>query len=557
MKLDFSGKTIPEAVFTTCERFPNKVALMVNRGDGTFEEITYSQLMDKVVRLSSFIQRSGFEAGEHIAILGHNSPQWAIAYLAIQTAGCIAVPLDSAQRPNELRHILRHSDSSAIFLDKNFLNVLSDEVEDYFPDLPRFELQNIDIIIDTETSPKPPRFDKSQDNVAVIIYTSGTTGAPKGVMLTHKNILSDIDFMFRVITVTEKDTFLSVLPIHHSFEATCGFLAPLTIGCSIVYARALRAKEILEDIKAGGVTIMLGVPLLFEKFYSGIKKGVRKSGFIGRSIFGGAMGISKALKVFSKNSGKLIMKPFRNKAGMGGLNLLISGGAAIKPEVVKFFNNFGITCSQGYGLTETSPVVSVNPINKIKAESVGPPIPEVKVRIGNPNEEGIGEIQVKGPIVFAGYYKNEEATKEAFTDDGWFRTGDLGYIDKDGYIYITGRLKNMILTSGGKNVYPEEIEEKINSHDVVLESLVIGRKTKGGEEPFAIVVPNFDYIDEKYGSMSESQVEALIRGVIEDVNKKIAPYKRIKGFAIQTEEFPKTSTRKIKRYLYQAKEFRV
>jgi len=553
---EFAGKLIPQLVEESARRDPERPALMVHRGGGKVDKISYAQLWDKVVRLSSFIQKAGINPGEHIALLGTNSPEWATAYLAIQSAGCVVVPLDPAQRPQELRHIIRHSDSVAIFLAKRFEEVLTEDGEDAFPEMSKFFLENIDALIKTETKPVPVRFPESDDATAVIIYTSGTTGSPKGVVLSHKNIVSDIEGMVPRFPFTTRDNFLSVLPVHHAFEATAGFLTPLAIGCGIGYARALRAKEILEDIGAYDATIMLGVPLLFEKFHRGILKGVEQKGRMAKTVFSSLMGFTKlidsALKI---RSGAKIFKKFRQKAGFGNMWLMISGGAAINPETVRFFNHFGVVFCQGYGLTETSPVLTVNPPDRNKPESVGPPIGSAEIKIDSPNSEGVGEILARGPMVFEKYYKNPEATQQAFTPDGWFRTGDLGRLDEDGYLYIVGRAKNLIVTAGGKNLYPEEIEEKLNDSPYILESLVIGVKKKGGEEPFAIIVPDFDAIDQKFGvGWDEEKISGIIKAEVEKVNSQIAPYKRIKGFKIQAEEFPKTSTRKIKRYLYTGKE---
>ncbi|MCD6531555.1 AMP-binding protein, partial [bacterium] len=477
---EFAGKLIPQLVEESARRDPERPALMVHRGGGKVDKISYAQLWDKVVRLSSFIQKAGINPGEHIALLGTNSPEWATAYLAIQSAGCVVVPLDSAQRPQELRHIIRHSDSVAIFLAKRFEEVLTEDGEDAFPEMSKFFLENIDALIKTETKPVPVRFPESDDATAVIIYTSGTTGSPKGVVLSHKNIVSDIEGMVPRFPFTTRDNFLSVLPVHHAFEATAGFLTPLAIGCGIGYARALRAKEILEDIQAYDATIMLGVPLLFEKFHRGILKGVEQKGRMAKTVFSSLMGFTKlidsALKI---RSGAKIFKKFRQKAGFGNMWLMISGGAAINPETVRFFNHFGVVFCQGYGLTETAPVLTVNPPDRNKPESVGPPIGGAEIKIDSPNSEGVGEILARGPMVFKEYYKNPEATEKALTPDGWFRTGDLGRLDEDGYLYIVGRAKNLIVTAGGKNLYPEEIEEKLNDSPYILESLVIGVKKKG------------------------------------------------------------------------------
>jgi len=559
MKVDFRNKLIPELLRDTAQRSPNSRALMVNRGDGSLMTITYGEFWEKAMKLGSYIQRKGFKMGDHIAVLGNNSPEWAIAYFGIHAAGCIVVPLDSAQKPQELRHIVRHSDAKAIILGHKFLPIIEDDNENQLDNLLYYELEKIDKLISSEKSPLDVRFPDSDEATAVIIYTSGTTGSPKGVMLSHRNIVSDVSGSLPLIQISENDTFISVLPIHHAFEATGGFMIPVSVGAGICYARALRGKEILEDIQASGATIILGVPLLFDKIYNGIKKGVKKKGAIAKTIFDSTMGLSGFLnRTMDVHSGKVLMKTFRKKAGFGDLWLMVSGGAAIRSEVVEFFNRFGVHCLQGYGLSETSPILAVNPIEKSKNESVGPPIFGVNIRIDNPNSIGIGEIQATGDPVFSQYYKNPEATREVFTVDNWFKTGDLGKLDNEGYLYIMGRAKNLIVTAGGKNVYPEEIEEKLNNSNYILESLVTGISNEGKEEPFAIIVPDFDYIDSKYGGdLDENELEKMIKSVVENVNKNIASYKRLKGFKIQREEFPKTSTRKIKRYLYQGKEIKL
>ena len=559
MKYNFDGKIIPQLLEDSAKRLPDRTALMLNNGDGTLFTISYSQLWDTVVKLASFIQKTGFASGEHIALLGTNSCEWAIAYFAIQTAGCVVIPLDSAQRSQELRHIIRHSDATGIFLASKFNKVLADDDENYFPEISHFELEHIETLIKTEDKPLPPRFPKNDMQNAAIIYTSGTTGSPKGVVLTHKNIVSDIAGVVPLFPFTEQDNFLSVLPIHHAFESTAGFLTPIAIGCGICYARALRAKEILEDIQASNSTIILGVPLLFEKFYNGIKKGIEKKGLLAKSVFGTAMNVVKLLNsTFGINSGTSLMKKFREKAGFNNLWLMVSGGASVNPDVVNFFNHFGIIFAQGYGLSETSPVLSVNPPDKIKPESVGPAIDGIEFKISEPNENGIGEILAKGSPVFAGYYKNSDETKKVFTEDNWFKTGDLGKIDSDGYLCISGRAKNLIVTAGGKNIYPEELEERLDSSDFILESLVIGVKNENSEKPFAIIVPNYDTIDEHFNrNWNIEQLNDIIRDEIEKVNLQMASFKRIVGFKIREEEFLKTSTKKIKRYLYTGEEIKI
>ena len=548
---------IPQLLETAAERLPEQIALMVFDDNGDALKITYGQFLNNVRKLASFIQRKGFKKGAHIAILGKNSPEWATAYLAIQTAGCVTIPLDPALRPQELRHILRHSEAVALFNESRFTAPLTEENGTH--PVRYYELEDIWGIIDAEKAPLPPRYEINPSLPASIIYTSGTTGSPKGVVLSHANIVSNVHAMKKHIDLFPEDTFISVLPIHHSFEGTCGFLTPISIGSGVCYARALRAKEILEDIQASGATIILGVPLLFEKIYNGIRKGIDKKGFVAKAAFGSLMGVTKLLdSTVSERSGVKTMKPFRKKAGFGNLRLMISGGAAIRPEVVEFFNSFGVACLQGYGLSETSPVLAANPIDSKKAASVGPPLDGVEIKIYEPNADGVGEVLAKGPPVFGGYYKNEAATKEAFTPDGWFRTGDLGRLDDEGFLYIMGRAKDVIVTAAGKNVYPDEIEERINSSPLITESIVIGAKRGNDEVPFAIIVPDYDGLDKHFSSKwTDDDVQRAIKELIERVNSEIAPFKRIKGFKLQQEEFPKTSTKKIKRYLYHGEGFSV
>jgi len=550
------GKTIPQLLEDTAKRLPDRAALMVNKGDGSLRKISYGEFLSVSRKLASFIQKKGFEKGAHITILGSNSPEWAIAYFAIQMAGYVVIPIDPALRAQEQRHIIRHSDSVAAFIATKFIHGILEDDGEYFSNLPILELEKLFDYSSDQIALHEPLSGISDSNPAVIIYTSGTTGSPKGVILTHRNIVADIEGIIPRYPFSHEDVFLSVLPVHHSFEATCGFLTPITIGAGICYARALRAKEILEDIQASEATIMLGVPLLFEKFYNGIRKGLEKKGSVVKSIFDSAMALTKFVDTtVGKRSGRILMRSFRHKAGFANLWLMISGGAALRPGVIEFFNHFGVVCAQGYGLSETSPVLTVNPVDLIKPASVGPPIKNTEIRINNPNSEGIGEVQAKGEVVFSEYYKNPEATHRAFTDDGWMKTCDFGRIDDDGYLYLLGRKNDIIVTPGGKNVYPEEIEEKLNNSPFVSESMVIGAKTEKGDEPFAIIVPDFDMVDSKLsGSWNDNELELTLKKVIEEVNKKIAPYKRIKGFRVQQEEFPKTSTRKIKRYLYQGNE---
>ena len=396
------GMKISEMLIDTSNKFPNRPALMVNLGNGKLRSLTYSEFVENAKILSSFIQNSGYEPGVHIALLGKNSIEWAIAYFAILMAGCVVVPIDAMLQPQEINHIIHHSDVVAIFISQNIHNSLHAD-EKTMIDIQYYDLESISTYIDDDSETLPYRITHSDTDTAVIIYTSGTTGSPKGVVLSHKNIISDIyGFLSRFDFIVD-EVFLSVLPCHHSFEATAGFLTPIALGCGICYARFLRSKEILEDLEISRASVMIGVPLLFEKFYSGIRRGVRKKNVIVRIIFGSVIKFNQLFNsVTSLNIGSSTMKLFRNKTGFGNMKLMVSGGAAIRTEVVAFFNLFGIPLIQGYGLSETSPVLSANLYNRNKYASIGTAIHGAELKIDAPDGER-GELLARGPMVFEQY----------------------------------------------------------------------------------------------------------------------------------------------------------
>jgi long-chain acyl-CoA synthetase len=380
-------------------------------------------------------------------------------------------------------------------------------------------------------------------------------------MLTHRNIVSNTAAASRIFPVGSDDTFLSILPVHHSFEATAGFLLPIYCGCCITFSRSLASTEIIHGIKETGVTFMVGVPLVYEKMQQGIMRGVRKAGK--EKLVNTLMGVVKVGEKVGLKLGNKLFKSLLTKAGFSTVKYFLSGGGPLDPETALFFDRLGIRLMQGYGLTETSPVTHVTPPWKVRFECVGPPIPGAEHKLIDINDQGVGEICVKGPNIFQGYFRNEEATKETFTDDGWFKTGDLGIIYDDNYLQITGRCKSMLVTAGGKNVYPEEIEFYLNRSPYIAESVVLGfARDKGlGDEVAALIHPDYEQVDlyfEKQGKKAaEEDVSALIKQEIKDVQKNLADYKRIKTFRIYQDEFQKTTKRTIKRFLYSGDEVKV
>ncbi|MEJ5307779.1 MAG: AMP-binding protein [candidate division WOR-3 bacterium] len=562
----FLIKDIPEI---SARKFGSKIALQIKSGY-TFRSITYEQLNDMTKKLAEYLLHLGVKRGDAFAVLGENRPEWAVSYLSIARSGAYVIPIDSMLKEKEIKMILHYIGAKGIFVSPRYLDLIN-EIKDSLPDLKYVismdeaeHTHEIPFYVALEEgrkliesgSHKYKDVKVSLDDPYVIIFTSGTTGQSKGVMLTSRNISYDIIYSAKLIEVKENDRFISVLPLHHTFEATAGFLLPLYNGCTITYARSLKPNEILEDIKDSQSTIMLGVPLLFEKIILGIKRAIKKSP-VTNTIVNGMLAIEKGSKfLLNIKLGSPIFKSLREKSGLSTIRLMISGGAALKPEVAESFESFGFLLVQGYGLTETSPVVSVNPLHKYKHRSIGIPIEGVEVEIDSPNENGEGELKIKGPIVMKGYYNNQSAT-DAVIKDGWFYTGDIGYKDKEGYLYISGRKKSIIVTEAGKNVYPEEIEEMLGESELIEEVLVlpvINKKT-GREEVGAVVYPNPELIENVMKkNLSEEEghkeLKEIIGKEIAKICENLADYKRVKKFDIRYEEFPKTTTKKIKRYLF-------
>ncbi len=553
---------IHDLVFESAGKFAERTAFWVRSGD-QINPMTYLELGEKIKTIAAGIRKLGLAPGDRIGLYATNKPEWSITYMAILAAGGVVVPLDPNLKLLELRGIIARAGMKYLFSDWVNFDDLQElqTLADPYPDM---------VLVDRlDTGPPKERdglsltkllklgkglgYEPSKrrpEDLALLIFTSGTMGDSKGVMLSHANIVADIEAVRGRLDVGPEDRFLSVLPLYHTFEATCGMIYPLAQGASILYVRSLKSAQLMMDIERVGATLMCGVPLLYEKMYSGIRRSLAKKAWatqlyvdLGQKF----SDVSKAL--FNRAAGKIIFKSLRKKAGLDSIRLLISGGAAIDPDISRFFNNLGITLLQGYGLSETSPVLAVNCPKNNNYASVGTPLPGVDVKIVNPNEKGIGEIAVKGKMIMMGYYENPEATS-AVMKDGYFATGDLGCLDDKGHIHITGRKKNVIVSAAGKNIYPEEIEAVIDSSPLVLECAVVPRKKSTGQEPIAVVVPDFDFLAERFPEekLSDEELRQLMRLEVSEMCEQLSDYKRVKDVIVLTEELPKTSTRKIKRF---------
>ena len=547
--------TLQDLVEEVATRYRDKVAL-ATKDKGAYHTTSFLQLRARVLELSAGLAGLGTSKGDPVALIGENTTEWALSYLAIVSSGRVVVPVDRDLRPGEVRHILEFSEVETVLCSGRFVDdmvslraetgrpnrVVSLEEEagkgDHsFPELLERGYREL------EGEPPYRLPEVGPEDLAAIIFTSGTMGSSKAVMLTHGNLTSNIIATSQFVSIQndDHDRLLSVLPLHHTYECTCGFLTALYQGASIYHAENLR--RIPENLAESRATVVLGVPLLFETMYRRIEKGIRETG---ERKFRIAKGVASLCERFGFRIRRRLFKPVHDRLG-GSLRLLITGGAAMNPEVSRGFRDLGINCIQGYGMTEASPLIAVNREANPKDSSVGMPLPGVEARIVE------GEITVRGPNLMLGYYKNPHATEEAL-EGGWLHTGDLGHLDRDGFLYVSGRKKSVIVTSNGKNVYPEELEAHLNDRRFIAESLVWGGPWSDPAltEVQAIIVPDVEALDEEFGASNydDERIEKVIAEEVKQVNRVLANYKRIRQFSRRHEEFEKTTTRKIKRYLY-------
>jgi len=539
-----------EAFEQTAQRYPGQIAFKADGGAG--KQYTYVVVSEMVKGLARGLMGGDFSHVGQIGLLSENRPEWCLSYLAITAAGKTVVPIDANVRPSEIEYVVNHAGLAVVFTSAKFEPMLSER----FPALKLFCFDDASPdnwlnLFGNASEYRPP---DRPDEVAVLIYTSGTTGSPKAVQLTHRNLLANIEGIRPALSFGPDDTFLSVLPLHHTFEATCGFLVPLTSGSTVVYARSFKSSQIKEDIAANRATIMCGVPLLFEKMYHSIKRKIESAPLARRAIFKILYWLSGAGWSLNQRWGRALFRGLREKGGFGSVRMFVSGGAAVPPYINRFFNLIGFDFLQGYGMTECSPVISVNRPDDNRFASVGPPLENLDISIHDPDEHGVGEILIKGDSITPGYKNEPEKTAELIKD-GWLYTGDLGML-KHGHLWITGRKKNLIVSSAGKNIYPEQIEEYLLTSKYILETVVFGRKKEGkqGEEVCAIIVPDIEQFKTDHGIKLDSPdtvlIENIILGEVATINRDMADYKRVGNIKVQLEELEKTSSKKVKRFVY-------
>jgi len=605
-------KTIDGLIEASCKKSPDKVAIR-HKKSGHWQETTYRKLWLMVNQVAAGLQARGMVPGDRIALLGANSPSWIGSYLGILHAGGIVVPVDKDLKGAEMRHVLNDCGTRLLICESSALEIVADIAGDLselkgivlfdentihhhqplqeklsvmtaewrllarqysIPDKEMQSLENLgreiqemvstvsgwqrvgrtgpitdpvlpqgcelSLFSDLLIEKMPAKVRRQSEDTAVILYTSGTTGRSKGAMLSHRNIVSNIENAIPQMGADHTMHTLSFLPINHVFEQVAGTLAPLSLGGTVSIAESL--KKIAQNLVEVQPTYFMGVPAVYRLLLNRIMKNITEKP-LARTLFGIPL------------TRPLIAAKVRKKLGCSPT--FISGGAALDPEIASGMENLGFTLHQGYGITETSPIISMECANVKKLGSVGRPIPGVEVRIEAPNKDGVGEILVRGDNVMQGYYRRPQATAEAIKE-GWYYTGDLGRLDDEGLLYICGRLKNLIVTPNGKNVYPEEVENELLKSPLIAEAMVYGhRLDASAEEVHAQIYPDQVALDayaaaEGIVPLDEKAVETLLRQEVLCAGQRLADYKRIKRFTLRDSEFPKTTTRKIKRFVVEA-----
>lgn len=555
-------ENIRDIISNSVKLYPNNVAFIIKHKseekkskEVTYQNITYTDFQNDINQLGAGLQKLGY-TNKRVAVIGKNSYEWAITYYSVINGLGVIIPLDKGLPENEIESLLLRSKADLIVFDKSYEDSINKFLEnkstrlkdaicmekskyekfktlDEVKKIGKEELENgntsyLDLEIDNK-------------KMATIIFTSGTTSLSKAVMLSHYNIASNIYSMQCVEKMYHTDVNMAFLPFHHTFGST-GLLFFLSFGATNVFCDGLR--HIQENLKEYKVSVFVCVPLLIESMYKKIMLQIEKQGKT--KTVEKAIKISRFLLKFGIDIRRKLFKEIINNLG-GNLRFIISGASAIDKKVAQGFNDMGILTVQGYGLTETSPVLSAENIKAIKYGSIGLALEDIEIRIDNPNEDGIGELVAKGPNVMLGYYDNEEATREVL-ENGWFHTGDLGYIDKDGFIFITGRKKNVIVLKNGKNVYPEELEVLINNLHYVAESMVFGMPKDDDLVVSVKIVYDEKFVEQKFGKISEDELYNIIWNDIKEINNGLTNYKHIKNLIITDEPMIKTTTAKVKRF---------
>ena len=526
---------------------------------GKFRIITHKEFRENINALGTTLIQMGLK-DKRIAVISENRYEWELSYLAVVAGVGVIVPLDKALPDNELESLILRSQVEAIIYSSKYDAIMNTLREKKNTNLKYFISMDLEentqgiyaekalvekgkkLLADGNKTYIDAKIDA--EKMGIMLFTSGTTAMSKAVMLSHKNLVTNVMDIIQRFDLTDEDRFLSFLPLHHVFECTVGFLYPISIGGSIAFCEGV--KHMAENIKEFEITAMISVPAVFDIIYRKVMKTIEKKGKLANLEKGKK--VSQFLLKMKIDLRKQLFKEVHESLGPK-LKLVVTGGAALDPETEKGFNDLGFDVEQGYGLTETAPVIAAETPKCRRLGSIGKKFPSVEVKIDDPDEEGVGELMAKGPSIMLGYYENEEATKSALESDGWFHTGDLARIDKDGFIYISGRKKSVIVLNNGKNVFPEEIETLLNKVEGIKETFVFEKKEDDGDVKVCVeIVYDKELIKELYHIEGEENIKEFLWDKVKEVNKLMPKYKYVREMVITEEPLIKTTTLKIKRH---------
>ena len=526
---------------------------------GKFRIITHKEFRENINALGTTLIQMGLK-DKRIAVISENRYEWELSYLAVAAGVGVIVPLDKALPDNELESLILRSQVEAIIYSSKYDAIMNTLREKKNTNLKYFISMDLEentqgiyaekalvekgkkLLADGNKTYIDAKIDA--EKMGIMLFTSGTTAMSKAVMLSHKNLVTNVMDIIQRFDLTDEDRFLSFLPLHHVFECTVGFLYPISIGGSIAFCEGV--KHMAENIKEFEITAMISVPAVFDIIYRKVMKTIEKKGKLANLEKGKK--VSQFLLKMKIDLRKQLFKEVHESLGPK-LKLVVTGGAALDPETEKGFNDLGFDVEQGYGLTETAPVIAAETPKCRRLGSIGKKFPSVEVKIDDPDEEGVGELMAKGPSIMLGYYENEEATKSALEFDGWFHTGDLARIDKDGFIYISGRKKSVIVLNNGKNVFPEEIETLLNKVEGIKETFVFEKKEDDGDVKVCVeIVYDKELIKELYNIEGEENIKEFLWDKVKEVNKLMPKYKYVREMVITEEPLIKTTTLKIKRH---------
>jgi Long-chain acyl-CoA synthetases (AMP-forming) len=568
-------------------RFADRIAMRYrSRGELEFDEWSYARVGAEGSALAAYLLSRGLSTGDRAVIWAENRPEWGVAYFALVAAGIVAVPVDVLLPEEDVARLVAAADPKAILASGKF----SDRVAEVTGGR-GVEAESVVAVVGLDGRPAampgaaclswkeaieegrasgrkmPAPASIPSDALASLIFTSGTTGRPKAVMLAHRGIIENLGASIHALPICKEDVFMCVLPLHHTYPTTCSLLSPLAVGAAITITEKLVGKVIIDDARDTGGTVFIAVPLLYDKVAQALMQGVKAKGGLAWAGVSVMRSISRAgLALGAPGVGRALFKGLRKAVGLGTARLLVAGGGPLSAATAQVFDELGFNIVQGYGMSENGPLISTNSPEHHDHRSAGRIVRRTELRIASAGDEefaekGMGEIQVRSPSLMKGYWRDPEATAAAFTEDGWLRTGDVGMVDERGFIFITGRIKSIIVTAGGKNIYPEEIESLFDGSRVAREVLVLGKpraegreeETAAAEEVAAVIVPDLEAIAADQGKAAAADPEAvhgLVKAEIERVNRSLPPYKKLCDFYVRSEEFEKTSSKKIKRYLY-------